>query len=315
MLSQFSIEANELTRRFGSFVAVDRLSLKVTQGEVFGFLGPNGAGKSTTIRMLCGILAPSDGDALVAGHSVRRDPERVKRSIGYMSQRFSLYEDLTASENIDFYGGIHGIGGRELRARKGRVLEMSGLAERADELASVLSGGWRQRLALGCAMLHDPPILFLDEPTSGVDPISRRNFWDLIYTVAQQGTTVLVTTHYMDEAEHCDHLGLVHAGKMIAYGSPDELKDAESARVLVEIECSPVMNGLTALRSSAAVRDVALFGAALHATLADESSAEAVRQELERARVQVSSISRIRPSLEDVFVSLVESGSTVIGAP
>ena len=221
-----SVHVRDLTRRFGDFVAVDRVSFDVREGEVFGLLGPNGAGKSTTIRMLCGLLAPTDGDATVAGFDVRTHPESVKRHIGYMSQRFSLYEDLTAEENIDFFGGIYRIPAGKRRERKEWAIRMAGLSEHRRARAGHLSGGWKQRLALGCAILHEPPILFLDEPTSGTDPISRRSFWDLIYTLSDGGTTVFVTTHYMDEAEYCDRLGLVYRGKLAALGSPGELKAA-----------------------------------------------------------------------------------------
>jgi ABC-2 type transport system ATP-binding protein len=300
------IEVDRLTKRFGSFVAVDELSLRIEPGEIFGFLGPNGAGKSTTIRMLCAILRPTTGDARVAGYSIRREPEAVKSRIGYMSQRFSLYEDLTASENIEFYGGVYGLRRADLLERKAAILRMSGLEERANDLTSLLSGGWRQRLALGCAMLHRPPILFLDEPTSGVDPISRRQFWDLIYQTARGGTTVLVTTHYLDEAEYCDRLGLIYGGRMIATGTPDELKDRMADGTLYEIVCDPVMAALDAIGGLPSVRDAALFGANLHVTLKDETVLPNVLETLNERGVRVNSATRVRPSLEDVFVSLVE---------
>lgn len=222
--NDYAVVVENLEKRFGSFVAVDRISFQVDRGEVFGFLGPNGAGKSTTIRMLCGILAPTAGRGTVAGFDIRTQPEQIKAHIGYMSQKFSLYQDLTVEENIDFYSGIYCIPREKKRERKEWVIEMSGLAEHRHHLTSILSGGWKQRLALGCAILHEPPIIFLDEPTSGVDPISRRQFWDLIYDLSSRGVTVFVTTHYMDEAEYCNRLGLIYRGELIALGTPHELK-------------------------------------------------------------------------------------------
>jgi ABC-2 type transport system ATP-binding protein len=219
-----AVVARELTKRFGDFTAVDRVSFEVARGEVFGLLGPNGAGKSTVIRMLCGILAPSGGGAAVAGFDVASQPEKVKASIGYMSQRFSLYEDLTVEENIDFYAGIYRLPRERKREREEWVIAMAGLGEHRRSRTAVLAGGWKQRLALGCAVLHEPPVLFLDEPTSGVDPVSRRSFWDLIYELAGRGIAVIVTTHYMDEAEYCDRLGLVYRGELISLGTPGEMK-------------------------------------------------------------------------------------------
>lgn len=221
---EISVGVRDLTRRFGDFVAVDRVRFDVRKGEVFGLLGPNGAGKSTILRMLCGLLAPTEGTATIAGFDVRTQPEEVKKHIGYMSQRFSLYEDLTVEENIDFFGGIYRIPAARKRERKEWAVRMAGLSDHRHARAGHLSTGWKQRLALGCAILHEPPILFLDEPTSGTDPVSRRSFWDLIYSLADGGTTVFVTTHYMDEAEYCDRLGLVHRGELAAIGSPAELK-------------------------------------------------------------------------------------------
>ena len=221
---EISVSARDLTRRFGDFVAVNRVRFDVRKGEVFGFLGPNGAGKSTTIRMLCGLLAPTEGEATVAGFDVRTQAESVKRNIGYMSQRFSLYEDLTVEENIDFFGGIYRIPPGRRRERKEWAVRMAGLSDHLRTRTGHLSGGWKQRLALGCAILHEPPVLFLDEPTSGTDPISRRSFWDLVYALSGGGTTVFLTTHHMDEAEHCDRLGLVYRGELAAIGSPAELR-------------------------------------------------------------------------------------------
>jgi len=222
-VSAAAVETRELTRRFGALTAVDRLSLRIETGEVFGLLGPNGSGKTTTIRMLCGLLEPSAGTAFVAGIDVTVAPEQVKRRIGYMSQRFGLYEDLTAAENLDFYAGIYGLDGAARRARLAEVIGFLGLGPRLGQLAGQLSGGWKQRLALGCALMHHPTVLFLDEPTAGVDPAARRNFWRTIHDLAGQGTTVIVTTHYMDEAERCGRLGMMSAGRLIALGSPAEV--------------------------------------------------------------------------------------------
>ncbi len=230
-MDDYAVTVENLEKRFGSFVAVNRVSFQVRRGEVFGFLGPNGAGKSTTIRMLCGILAPSGGKGTVAGYDIRTQPELVKTRIGYMSQRFSLYQDLTVEENIDFYGGIYRIPAERRRQRKEWVIEMAGLAEHRRQPTAILSGGWKQRLALGCAILHEPPVVFLDEPTSGVDPISRRLFWDLIYDLSGRGVTIFVTTHYMDEAEYCNRLGLIYRGELIALGTPHELKSAAAASI------------------------------------------------------------------------------------
>jgi ABC-2 type transport system ATP-binding protein len=223
-MNDYAVVVENLEKRFGGFVAVDHVSFQVSRGEIFGFLGPNGAGKSTTIRMLCGILRPSGGRGAVAGFDVYTQPEQIKANIGYMSQRFSLYQDLTVEENIDFFSGIYRIPPEKKRQRKQWAIEMAGLAEHRHQLTAVLSGGWKQRLALGCAILHEPPIIFLDEPTSGVDPISRRRFWDLIYDLSGHGVTIFVTTHYMDEAEYCNRLGLIYRGQLIALGTPHDLK-------------------------------------------------------------------------------------------
>jgi ABC-2 type transport system ATP-binding protein len=221
---RYAVVVDNLVKRFGDFVAVDRVNLTVGKGEIFCFLGPNGAGKSTTIRILCGLLAPTSGKAIVAGYDVATESEQVKRSIGYMSQKFSLYDDLTVSENIEFFSGIYGVEKSRRASRKEEILKMAGLTGRRDDATGLLTGGWKQRLALGCAILHEPPIVFLDEPTSGVDPIARRHFWDLIYEMAGRGSTVFVTTHYMEEAEYCQRLALMNRGKLVALGAPGDLK-------------------------------------------------------------------------------------------
>jgi ABC-2 type transport system ATP-binding protein len=301
-----AVEVENLVKRFGDFTAVDGITFSVPRGEIFGFLGPNGAGKSTTIRMLCGILAPTAGRGAVAGFDVVREPESIKTVIGYMSQRFSLYEDLTVDENIAFYGGIYGVEGERLAARRRWILAMAGLEARSGSLARELPVGWKQRLALGCAVVHEPRILFLDEPTSGVDPLSRRSFWDLIYAVAGEGVTVFVTTHAMDEAEHCDRLGMIYGGRLVALGSPEQLKGGHAAGVLLEVRAEPLMRALEAASAAPGVREVAVFGAGLHVTVAGDAAVGALRGALEDAGVNVRAIAAIRPTLEDVFVSLVE---------
>jgi ABC-2 type transport system ATP-binding protein len=305
-----AIEVRDLTRRFGSFTAVDRLSFEVQPGEIFGFLGANGAGKSTTIRMLCGLLRPTSGTAVVGGVDVSADPEAVKRRIGYMSQRFSLYERLTIDQNIRFFAGIYGLRGEEFEQRRRFVLEMAGLQGREHSRASELAGGWRQRLALGCAILHQPPIVFLDEPTGGVDPLSRRQFWDLIGALSQRGTTVLVTTHYLDEAEHCHRLAVIHAGRLAALGTAAELKQRFAARPIVEVQSSDPVAVMTALETMPQVEKTSLFGTAVHAVLRDTSAdATALKVALTAAGHEVVSLTRVSASLEDVFLDVVEQMS------
>jgi len=306
MSTDHAVEVRDLTRRFGDFVAVDRVSLNVETGQVFGFLGPNGAGKSTTIRMLCGLLLPSSGAGRVAGFEIMTESETIKRHIGYMSQKFSLYDDLSVEENIDFFAGIYNVPRARRRERKDWVLDMAGLADKRDSLTRALAGGWKQRLALGCAVLHEPPILFLDEPTSGVDPLSRRQFWDLIAQMAQRGTTVFVTTHYMEEAEYCDELALISRGRMIARGKPAELKNAIPEDIL-EIRVERPSEALEQLEDSGLVKEVALFGDTLHAVVEDaEAASAAVGDFLAGRGLAATAVTRVRPSMEDVFVSLVE---------
>ncbi len=303
-----AVRVHNLEKRFGSFVAVHRVTFDVPRGEIFGFLGPNGAGKSTTIRMLCGILAPTSGSGTVGGFDLRTQAEQIKATIGYMSQKFSLYQDLTVEENIDFYSGIYRIPAADKPARKQWVLEMAGLVEHRRRLAGVLSGGWKQRLALGCAIVHNPPLVFLDEPTSGVDPISRRQFWDLIYHMAGEGVTVFLTTHYMDEAEYCDRLGLIYRGELIALGTPETLKTTRMKAHLLEIVCDRTEQAMGELERFGAVNEVALFGKGLHAVVDDASEAvPRVRSLLAERGYRVERVERIVPSLEDVFVSLIEA--------
>ena len=309
------VEVEGLERRFGTFRAVAGVSFRVREGEIFGFLGPNGAGKSTTIRMLCGLLAPSGGAGRVAGFDIVRETERIKTRIGYMSQKFSLYDELTVEENIDFFAGIYRIPRAKKPARKEWVLEMAGLREHRRARTGELPGGWKQRLALGCAVLHEPPILFLDEPTSGVDPNSRRAFWNLIYQLAEHGVTVFVTTHYMEESEYCDRLAVIYRGEIIASGTPAELKSGHMSDAVLEIECDRPAEAMAVVERQPGIKEAALFGAGLHAVVADAASAtEVTRRALEGAGFAVRRVARITPTLEDVFVSLIEARDRADGA-
>ena len=301
------IVVDRLRRTFGEFVAVRDVSFDVRRGEVFGFLGSNGAGKSTTIRMLCGLLRPTAGRALVDGVDVARDPEAIKRRIGYMSQRFSLYELLTVDQNIRFYAGLQSVTGERLARRRAFALDIGGLAGRERDLVRDLAGGWRQRLALGCALVHEPPILFLDEPTGGVDPVSRREFWRLIDQLSRAGTTVLVTTHYMDEAERCDRVAIMHAGTLAALGTPAELKAAFADRPIVEVRGPDPVAVMTWLDSSPLVEKTTLFGTAVHAVLRGRRApSDAIAGGLRAAGLAVTSIAPVMPSLEDVFLDVVD---------
>lgn len=311
----FAVTLRDLVKRFGDFTAVSGVSLDVRAGEIFGFLGPNGAGKSTTIRMLCGLLEPSSGSGTVAGFNILTQREEIKRSIGYMSQRFSLYEDLTVEENIDFFSGIYRIPKAKKGQRKEWVLDMAGLQQHRQERTGLLPGGWKQRLSLGCALLHEPRILFLDEPTSGVDPRSRREFWELIHGLAEGGVTIFVTTHYMEEAEYCDRLALIYRGELIAMGSASELKEHDMADQVLRIECERPQEALVTVSSVPDVRDAALFGRDIHVMVADaDVLAPRLRAALEAAGFKAESVERITPSLEDVFVSLIEARDRQDGA-
>jgi ABC-2 type transport system ATP-binding protein len=302
-----AIVVESLTRRFGDFVAVNNVSFDVREGEVFGFLGSNGAGKSTTIRMLCGLLRPSAGKATVGGVDVGADPEGVKHRIGYMSQRFSLYEKLTVDQNIAFFGGIYRIPRARFGARRDFVLDMAGLRGRERTLTANLSGGWRQRLALGCAILHEPRIVFLDEPTGGVDPLSRRQFWRLIGDLARAGVAVLVTTHYLDEAENCHRIAVIQAGKLAAIGTVAELKGAFAERPIVEVRTAAPVRAMGLLDAMPEVEKTSIFGTAVHAVLRTAGvSPDALAGRLAGAGVEVSSCVLVEPSLEDVFLDLAE---------
>lgn len=304
-----AIEVQNLTKRFGTFTAVNKVSFSVRRGEIFGFLGANGAGKSTTIRMLCGLLQPTSGTARVGGYDINTQTDLVKQNIGYMSQRFSLYDDLTVSQNIRFYGGVYGLDEERLRSRMAWVLEMADLKGREDSLTRTLSGGWKQRLALGCAILHEPKIVFLDEPTGGVDPISRRNFWELINRLSADGTTVLVTTHFLDEAEYCNDIILINAGVLIASGSPTELKTEHIRTPLLEVVLAggEIVDALEAVRAQPWAIETSVFGTKLHVMVDDETAGRTRLQEFLSARgCRIASVERIVPSLEDVFLYLLE---------
>ncbi len=309
-----SVLVRDLVKRFGSFTAIDHLSFETHPGEVFGFLGPNGSGKSTTIRILCGLLHPTSGHAEVAGLDVVSSSEQIRRRIGYMSQKFSLYNDLTVVENLHFYGGLYNVVGDELDDRIRWALGMAGLSGRENRLTGTLSGGWKQRLALGCAVLHRPSIIFLDEPTSGVDPVSRRRFWELIQELSAEGVTVFVTTHYMDEAEYCNRLALIFRGRLVALGTPTELKLNSVKGEILMIEASPLGQALEVVKTAAGVRDAAVFGNALHLVVADaDATMTAVRTAMDSRGIHIKRLGRIRPSLEDAFVALT-SGERENGA-
>jgi ABC-2 type transport system ATP-binding protein len=306
-MSDAAIDVRHLTRRFGAFTAVNDISFHVRRGEIFGFLGSNGAGKSTTIRMLCGLLRPTSGTALVDGIDVTANPEAVKQRIGYMSQRFSLYELLTVDQNIRFFSGVYGLSAARLAERRRYVIEMAGLAGRDHVLSRDLAGGWRQRLALGCAILHEPPILFLDEPTGGVDPISRRQFWRLIDGLSAAGVTVLVTTHYLDEAERCHRVALIHAGRLATIGTTAEVKQIFAGRPIVEVRAQRPLDVMRALDGIPEVEKTSLFGTAVHAVLRDaRMSAADLATRLRGAGFIVESVDPVPPSLEDVFLDVVE---------
>lgn len=304
-----AVEIHDLVQRFGSFTAVDRVSFTIPRGEIFGLLGPNGAGKTTTIRILCGLLFPSDGQARVLGYDVARQPEEIKKRIGYMSQKFSLYGDLTPTENLNFYASIYKIPRAERSSRVAELIGMAGLGNQQNTLTRNLSGAWRQRLALACAIVHRPPMLFLDEPTAGVDPISRREFWDLIYQMAGEGTSVLVTTHYMDEAEYCNTIGMMYAGSLIALASPDELRTQLPGR-LIQVDCDRPAQAVQILTGLPGILETAVHGAKLHLLLSDIDRLEEVRGCLSQAGVPVRSIDAIQPSLEDIFLYMVEQRQT-----
>lgn len=301
-----AVEAIDLSKNFGDFIAVDRVSFTIPKGEIFGLLGPNGAGKTTTIRMLCGLLTPTSGVGRVMGFDVASQPEKVKANLGYMSQKFSLYNDLTAFENLDFYARIYCLPGKTRNSRTDALIEMAGLKDHRNELTANLSGAWRQRLALACAIVHEPPMLFLDEPTAGVDPVSRREFWNLIYELASRGVSVLATTHYMDEADYCNEIGLMYQAHLIALDDPDSLKEKMPGRLL-EIECDHPSRAIDLLQDIPGVIDAAFHGILLHVIVEDEALQDRLREALEENAITVQRIEHVLPSLEDVFVGMVDA--------
>lgn len=303
-----ALVVKDLVKRFGDFVAVGGVNFTVQRGTIFGFLGPNGAGKTTTIRMLLGLLKPTDGAIFILGYDVVRELHTMRRNIGYMSQKFSLYGDLTVEENLDFYGRVYGLRRERLATRKTYAVEMAGLQDRRRTLTRELAGGWKQRLALGCAILHEPQVLFLDEPTAGVDPISRRAFWDLLYELANKGATVFVTTHYMDEAERCQDLAFILDGKLIAQGSPQEIKRTKMCGQVLEVSCDEPRQALPVLREMRLFDEVALYGARIHLVAQNAAThIPALRQHFKDAGIVLHAVDEVLPSLEDVFISQVRA--------
>ena len=306
------IEVDNLVKRFGLFTSVDHLSMTVRKGEVFGLLGSNGAGKTTAIRMLCGLLAPTSGSARVLGIDVARDPEALKRRIGYMTQRFSLYDDLTVIQNLRFFGGVYGLTGARMRERERWAVVTAGLEGKEDLITGSLPGGWKQRLALACAVLHEPQVVFLDEPTGGVDPVSRRRFWTLIDQMAAAGITLIVTTHYLDEAERCDRIALMHAGRLVAHGTVSELKEVFAGRVMLEVACPRPLDAQFALENEPGILEASVFGTRIHVVAANEAEGKRrVEAALSREGFVPASIERIVPSLEDVFIHCIEAEEEV----
>lgn len=306
-----TIEVKNLTKRFGKFTAVDDVSFDVEKGNIFGFLGPNGSGKSTVIRMLCGILAPTSGNAHLLGNDVTQDPEAVKNRIGYMSQRFSLYEELTVEENMYFYGQLYGIKGQNLKNRQEELFALTHIEPYLKRRAGQLSGGWKQRLALACSMIHSPEIIFLDEPTAGIDPVARRELWDLLFELSAQGITLFVTTHYMDEAERCSHVGYIYMSKLIVLGAPEELKELPEVNPAgykrLEVDCEPATAGLRKLNHLPGIKDATIFGQAIHILVEQSCHEEEIKQLLVREGLKHVDVRPILPSLEDVFVTLTMS--------
>ncbi len=309
-MSGYTIDVRDLTKKFGDFTAVDKISFDVREGEIFGFLGANGAGKSTAIRMLCGLLEPTSGGGHVGGFDISKDPEKVKAAIGYMSQRFSLYEDITIGENIDFYGRVYGMSWEDIAERKKWALDVTNLSGREGTITGTLSGGWKQRLALGCAVLHRPKIVFLDEPTSGVDPVMRRRFWELINKLSLEGVTILVTTHFLEEAEYCNDIIMINAGKIIATGSPGELKKNYLTTPILEVQCPDVIEAMSLIEKEPWALETSVFGSYLHVSVPDEAQARKQIADLLGANnIPFNSIARITPSLEDVFIYLQDRES------
>lgn len=307
------IDCEGLTKKFGAFTAVDQVSFRVERRSIFGFLGPNGSGKTTVIRMLCGILEPTEGRASVAGFDIERQMESIKGTIGYMSQKFSLYDELTVNENLQFYGRLYGMNGAELTKRRDELVALTHLEPYLERRAGMLSGGWRQRLAMACALVHKPSVLFLDEPTAGIDPVARRELWDLLFELSSSGMTLFVTTHYMDEAERCSHVGYIHLGKLIICGEPDDLKQLPEVNPpgtkRLDVTCEHVTTGLQAVRQLPGVRNATVFGQSMHLLVDDSLRDESIRDRLAQSGIKEADIHAIAPSLEDVFVALTERHS------
>ena len=309
-MSDSMIECEGLTKRFGTFTAVDRVSFSVGKGSIFGFLGPNGSGKSTVIRMLCGILEPTEGTARVGGHDIIREGEEIKEMIGYMSQKFSLYDELTTNENLTFSGKLYGLNGRALTQRRDELIALTHLEPYVNRRAALLSGGWRQRLAMACSLMHKPTVLFLDEPTAGIDPVARRELWDLLFGFAGEGMTLFVTTHYMDEAERCDHVGYIYMSKLIVWGEPDELKQMPDVNPpgtrRLDVTCDHITMALQAVRQLKGVRSATVFGQSMHLLVDESVKREQIDEKLHGVGISHAEIHEIGPSLEDVFVTLSE---------
>ncbi len=302
-----AIEIRNLTKMFDKFVAVNNVSFDVKKGEVFGFLGPNGSGKTTVIRMILGLINPSSGSGRVLGHDISKDKEKLRNKIGYMSQKFSLYEELTVEENLDFYAGVYCIPKNKIIEKKKEILQMADLSGKENLIVSSLSGGWKQRLALGCSIIHEPEILLLDEPTGGVDPIARRQFWDIIYSLSKKGVTVLVTTHYMDEAEHCNSIGFLYYGNILSLDTPNNMKEKIIDGVILEIKTDDTLKAIDMLKRKEKVKDASVYGAGIHAMVNEDIKISELEFYLSKYDIKVYSIKKVKPSLEDVFVFLVEN--------
>lgn len=306
-VADIAVSVQGLEKKFGNFTAVNKINFSVEKGEIFGFLGPNGAGKSTTIRMLCGIISPTSGAGQVGGFDINKEQEKIKQNIGYMSQKFSLYDDLTVEENINFYSGIYKLSKKDREIRKEQIIKVAGIESFRRSLTKTLSGGWKQRLALGCSLIHEPRIIFLDEPTSGVDPITRNNFWGIIKDLAKKGVTVFVTTHYMDEAENCDRMTLIYKGTIIAMGTPEDMKTKIMKNEVLQIQVSDAEEWLEKISSLKGIEEAALFGSAIHAVTSNANAAMPIIKDLlEKGGCKDCRVNKIKASLEDVFVSLIE---------
>lgn len=310
-LMENAIEIKDLVKKFGDFTAVNDVTFNVKKGEVFGFLGPNGSGKTTVIRMLMGLITPTSGKGTVLGYDVSKESEIIKNRIGYMSQKFSLYEDLTVEENLNFYGEVYGLYGDKLEEKKKEILIMADLEGRENMITANLSGGWKQRLALGCSILHEPEVLFLDEPTGGVDPIARRTFWDLIYKLSDSGVTILVTTHYMDEAEHCNTIGFIHYGNLLSLDTPNNMKKYAIDGDIIEIKVDNTLKTIEVLEEKENVREAAVYGAGIHILVEADTPINDLEQHLINNKIKYSSIEKVRPSLEDVFVFMVNKSDNI----